>query len=718
MTSIVNGTGKLGAIGPGTDLPGTRGRKPKGARAMTGAERERKRYRSMSAELKRELEAEKRVRENSGREFIGWDGEGINVDGAGKPQAYVLFGASTGDYLIQRNGGTIAFGDAAELILRVGRENPGAWHIGFAFDYDVNQIVKTLPFRYLEWLNEKGSVKFGPYRIEWRKGKSFRVSKTLDGVTQSVIIYDVFSFFATSFVKALQSIFASDNRYSEQVAFVAAGKKRRKEFTLGDLDAEIVPYWETELYLLSALGTQFRDLLYSAGFTITQWYGPGAVASLVLNRNNIRSAMAIPPTEVLECAQYAYAGGRFEQFRVGRISQPIWSCDINSAYPNALRFLPFLAGGQWVYQDINRSFTDIPRESIHAFAVYNVELSHPEWRKPFHPDTPPGPLFFRTEDGEMRYPWHVKGWYWNPEVENLCHSRIAPYAWCYGAWIFMPTTSEKPFAFIADMFEQRREWKRSGRPEQLALKLGMNSIYGKLAQRIGWEYKGTAPTYHQLEWAGWITSYVRAELFRVLWSMGLDIVAVETDGVYVTGDPSRIGIVASQELGGWDVKQYDEILYLQSGTYFARSGDDWISKYRGLDPESLDRERATDYLRSIVGHSPFPTLKGYTTRFIGLPSAMVRSGGNPYAFRNIHAVWEQDKDRDIAPGTGKRVHFPDSCLECAKGISPYDYGHYMTVGLDWSPDRSNHSAKHFLPWKDQKDYEWRNQNKHEQGLLF
>lgn len=660
---------------------------------------------------------------NSTREFIAWDGEGVNHDGPGKPQSYVLFGASTGDYVTRRDGGTLTFGDCAELILRVGRAKPTAWHVGFAFDYDVNQIVRTLPYRYLEWLNERGTVKYGPYRLHWRRGKSFTLSCSRDGTTQSVTIYDVFSFFATSFVKALRAILGNDERYRERVTFVEKGKARRKQFTLGELDNEIFPYWQEEIGLLAVLVSQFRDLLYAADFPITQWYGPGAIASLVLNRMAVRNHMAVPPTEVIEAAQFAYAGGRFEHFRVGRSPGPIWSIDINSAYPHALSQLPSLANGTWIYRPLGKSFSEIPRKEIHSFAIYHVELSHPQWRQPWYPNTPPGPLFFRTPKGEMRYPWHVKGWYWGPEIENLCHPRIAPYAYAIGVWEFIEASENLPFQFITGMYSQRQEWKRTGKAEQLALKLAMNSIYGKLAQRIGWEQKGDAPTFHQLEWAGWVTSYVRAELFRTLWQLGNDIISVETDGIYTSRDPATIGIEASSDLGGWTVTRYEEILYLQSGTYFARDGDEWISKYRGLDPSSLTVDKAIEYLQGITEPaSVWPKLAGTTTRYIGLSAAMVQGSGIPAKFRNRHGVWDQDKDRELAPGTGKRQHYPDSCVECAKGISPYDMGHYMGVGIELLPDGINESTRHFLPWKDGKVKDeqtaWRKTLRYEQGKLF
>lgn len=680
----------------------------------------------MRERYSKERQAEKRMQINLDRPFIAWDGEGINLDGARKPQAYVLFGNSDGlSCRIGKDNATLPFTDCVELIIQSGINSPNAFHVGFGFDYDVNQIVRTLPYRYLQWLNRNGHVRFGPYRISWRKGKSFTVSKTdpTTGRLTTVTIFDIFSFFACSFVKALEAVFGEDSEYKEIVAFIKRGKARRGHFTLQELDDEIVPYWSQELRMLASLADRFRSLLYSADFPITQWYGPGAIASLVLSRNNIHHHMQKPPDPVIEASQYAYAGGRFELFRIGRHDGPTWSIDINSAYPDAISLLPSLAGGEWVYQEINELASAFAHTDIIPFAIYNVVLSHPEYRIPFAPSVPPSPLFHRTSNGEILYPWHTEGWYWGPEVANLTYKPIASYARLLGVWIFKPLTNDKPFHFIRDMYEQRKEWKRSGRPEQLALKLAMNSIYGKLAQRVGWEHKQDAPTWHQLEWAGFVTSYVRARLWRTLWQLGPNIISVETDGIYVARDPSEIGIKADDELGGWSVDQYDELIYLQSGTYWIRSGDTWKSKYRGLDSNSLTREMVEAYLQTVEYRTPnWKALTGTTTRYIGLSAAMAWSTDNPAKFRSLHGVWFQEKDRDIIPGkNGKRAHVSVSCVECAQGRSPYETMHYQSIGVCLRPDNTPVSTQHYLPWRNPAEIDkiaWRKTQQFEQGKLF
>ena len=79
------------------------------------------------------------------RPFIAWDGEGMNLAGKNKPQSFVLFGASTGD-MITGEAHIHTF-DLLDLIVKVGEENRGAFHVGFAFNYDANMIVRSLHSR-------------------------------------------------------------------------------------------------------------------------------------------------------------------------------------------------------------------------------------------------------------------------------------------------------------------------------------------------------------------------------------------------------------------------------------------------------------------------------------------------------------------------------------------------------------------------------------------
>lgn len=473
---------------------------------------------------------------------------------------------------------------------------------------------------------------------------------------------------------------------------VSEGKAARGNF----MDIEYVEtYWLEEIRMLHDLAETLRRLLYGAGLRITSWHGPGALASYTLRRENIQAHMERAPDEVREAARYAYAGGRFEMFRLGRTIGPVYSLDINSAYPFGIWQLPSLADGDWRYRSGRP-------ERLARFGVYRVRLLSQSGDTFL--ERAVGPLFHRDPMGNISFPWVTDGWYWSPEVQNLLRLSSARYEIVEG-WEFESATSERPFLWVRDVYEKRREWKSRGIAGEIALKLQLNSLYGKMAQRVGWnEDKREPPKWHQLEWAGWVTSNTRAMLWELMSRIPReDILAVETDGLYTTKLPSSLGIEHSTELGGWEVKEYDEILYVQSGMAWLRKGDEWTCKRRGLDRHTFSLDDCVGYLQSLEPHKSWTPYVGKTTRFIGLGAAL--SSTAPTKVR--HCVWET-VNRDISPGKGgKRIHISTQCGACMAGKTAYESAHDMSIRSLAYLDPMSHP--HDIPWEDTEDphYAWR-----------
>jgi len=223
--------------------------------------------------------------------------------------------------------------------------------------------------------------------------------------------------------------------------------------------------------------------------------------------------------------------------------------------------------------------------------------------------------------------------------------------------------------------------------------------------------------WHQLEWAGWVTSHTRATLFRVIQQMGYDnVIAVETDGVYSASSPEQLGIVDSKELGGWEVSEYDELIYLQSGVYAKRQGNEWSVKYRGLDKDSFG-ETAEDSAHAIVEHSKlllpgaseWPALRGKTTRFVGYRNALFREMQNRGAMKMHHCVWETEP-KEINCGTvGKRIHSRKICKACAAGASAYEMPHETIIKSRMMLANTKAdlmSYRHDIPWLDKDHDDW------------
>lgn len=622
------------------------------------------------------------------RPFVVWDGEGV-TEVPGDPQKYVLFGCFNGEEHSKITARSLSTKQLLDFIIDMGHENPDAIHVGFAFGYDVNMILKDLQPKRFRRLKDTNKVMAYGYRLEHIPGKWFRVSEE-DGIT--VTIQDIFGFFQTSLVKALKKNIP-DHPLMERLAEIEAGKDRRSDFGMDEMEY-ITKYWEIENELLHALVTELRNMMYDprVNLKITKWYGPGALASYTYRTRGIDKHKAETPEQVYEAARYAYAGGRFELFRAGR-HENVYGLDINSAYPNAISRLPSMSEGYWRH-------VENPTEVV-EFGVYHLKIASDGIALRMKT---PGPVFHRDRAHNISFPWAVEGWYWSPEITQVLsltdiqkNVKILE-GWEYVGW------ETRPFEFVRDLYEQRKRMKEEEIGAEMAIKLCLNSLYGKMAQRTGWERTGGAPQWHQLEWAGWVTSYTRAQLYEVIKRIPWEhLIAVETDGIYTTATPESLGIEHSKDLGEWDVSRHDEMFYLQSGVYAMRDGKEWSLKYRGLDANSVSPEKIAMHTRRMRPmEKTWPPLVGSTTRFIGYGLALQKDTWNEGQFKRWHRVWDTDPAREIKVGSaGKRQHRRKLCTACRAGLTAYQMPHDLFITS--RAFEMSQSFMHPIPWLDKVD---------------
>jgi hypothetical protein len=691
------------------------------------------------------------------REFIAWDMEGITYV-PDTPQAPVLFGSSTGDTVKSSN---LSTREMLSCLLRVERGNPSAYHVGYGFTYDVNQILCDLPWTALRILKDTNNVTWNGYRIQYMPRKWFRVSigKGSDKVVAQ--IWDIFTFFGCSFVDACRKMLGCGKEHKRFVPCgnsicaeldpIESDKEKRGSFKFDQLDSLVIPYWRSELKYLVRLAEALRENLYNAGYRITKWYGPGSATSYVLQQRNMSQYMATPeyidarindksdsnggngfggsvsgavllrqskdsasesecdrslstrvpatapsdrrtdkgrtrrprtrthpgsiPDVVNDAAQYAYAGGRFELFKCGRYLGKVWQYDINSAYPWAIAQLPSLAHGEW------RHVTEF--DPHREFAVYRVRCTLP------YRTNIPYPFYFRDKRHCIYYPPVVEGWYWSPEIR---HMEGLPGFDVFEGYVFEPATDTKPFAWVKDAYDQRLLWKKQDNPSEYSIKILLNSLYGKMAQRVGYNKEWLLPPkWHQLEWAGWVTSKARATLYDAMLLAGNALLAVETDAVFST---QPLDLNTGEGLGEWGVDEYDEIIYVQSGFRFYRSGNEWHNKYRGLDPNSVTLDSVRETLQNADFREP-AYIHGTTTRFIQMASGLQRG-------LDRWRVWEENQPRSVLIGSdGKRVHVPELCAECAAGHTAWEGLHTLSPSVP----RDTVQTPHGIPWKNPLD-EW------------
>lgn len=626
--------------------------------------KERRREQWRRQKNRQRFELRKQRIPNSERPFIFWDGEGPHDAG------YALFGNSMGDEICHPFLGTT---ECLDLLLRCSADHPSAIHIAFGFNYDASMILHQLSWRHLKALHTYGSTIWRDYEIEHIPNKWFKVRK--NGITTKV--FDMRNFFAGSYVSALR-----DSGFDgSEIDAIAADKKRRSSFVWAEID-DIRTYWKLELKYGPLLANRLRKLFLDAGFDLVSWHGPGALARLAMDKHNIRNSMAVSPIDVQIAARYAFAGGRFEMPRGGHIQRRIYNADIRSAYPAFARNLPNLNRGRW-----RRGRNYEPGK----FGMYHI-LYDSKDRDPLSIH----PLFRRNRSGTVEWPCRAQGWYWNPEASLVAGSPDAAFL---EAWIFdEDDPTDRPFAWIEEYYNRRQRLKEMGNPLELTFKLIINSIYGQLAQRTGWDRKKrTAPRTHQLEWAGYITSACRAAVYQVAKACGENLISIDTDGIY---SMAPVPVVPGTRIGEWEIKEYAEGIFWQSGIYALRSnlgyprslGYGWeTGKTRGIPKSSIPVDRL------LGGIQQRGSLSVTVNTFVGYGLAL---NGR---FSELN-TWREEPREIVFGGQGKRYHNERHYCPryCTGGV------HRFIPVPGWGAD--HHSQPHFLPWLENDPYTTRRKN--------
>ncbi len=271
----------------------------------------------------------------------------------------------------------------------------------------------------------------------------------------------------------------------------------------------------------------------------------------------------------------AFYGGRIEAAAVGEFRENLYDYDINSAYPFAISHLPW-----WEPGDLIRVEGMDPKNRI---GMYFVEWSCPDGLNFY-------PFPYRSQTGNVFFPREGRGYYMAPEVNAAIKNFGASIKILHGYVLKdtdgagdgrtplpdwkLCTTAKK----ISLMAKVRLEAKKLKLSYEKALKLLMNSVYGKLIQQVG-SHRFLNPFA-----ASWITSTCRAIIVDTI---GRDeeknIISIMTDGIL---SRKKIPVVIGETLGEFEEKTFDYALQFVPGIYQLKDTNDPKkdeTKYRGMD---------------------------------------------------------------------------------------------------------------------------------------
>ena len=449
----------------------------------------------------------------------------------------------------------ISFEKIAKFLLRY----EGYWIFFYNLGYDAECILKLLPENILKSYRWKKVLEFEykGCKIHYIDRKKLTISKG----HHTISCYDIAQYYEG---KPLTGAYADSISKPLDPQYLIM-KKKRKSFSKhynSRHKNEVRKYCIQDCILTKELAENWLETFYNTfGFYVANWISSGYLAEKVLIKNGIY----IPffneiPYEIQELARYSFYGGRFELIQRGFIG---YCClyDINSAYPYALTTLPDITDGKW-----------IRRKSIHP----DAKIGFFEIVADIDPTVKVAPFPFIKKNRTICYPSGIfRTFVTIDELKAVQGDPRIRYK-ILESYQFIPNKNcGYPFKkFIEDQYKRRMKLRSEENHLERAIKIILNSIYGKTAQRTN---KLMGNLFNPVI-ASYITGFTRAYLYKFMKENHLenDIVAFATDSIAVR---KKIPNLHSDKLGDMKLdKEGNDVIFLSNGFYLFNG----IWKKRGI----------------------------------------------------------------------------------------------------------------------------------------
>lgn len=472
--------------------------------------------------------------------FICFDGETVN-------DKYILLGSSE-DYIYNKDGLS-----TKDVLYYLYRARDKRIKVGFAISYDVNFWVKDLTDEQIVRLFNSEEIEFDEFTLLYYPRKMFIIKKGFKQTT----IYDIQSFFQASLLKIIEKMEIKLSK-SESDILLKGKSNRAENFDKMNLE-QIIYYNKVECIVTERICLKLSGILENSYISLNgkkinllskKFYGVGAVANKILKLIDLQKeffeTLDKEKPEIRPAIYSTYYGGRMEIFKIGTF-QNVYKYDINSAYPDAISRLRKINKMEIKRRNFTGSkFNFIPGN------IYLIEFDIQNGNNGI------GILPVRKKSGYVLFPKRGLGWYFGMECKflneiNSVFTVKKEIKIEYGELLFSDN-------FIQNVYSKRQELKRAGDISEIAYKLILNSLYGKLAQTVG---NKKVNIFH----ASFITSFCRAKILETIINnkAELDIIQISTDGIFLNRELKNISI--SKNLGDFSLEKYSNGIIIGSGVY-------------------------------------------------------------------------------------------------------------------------------------------------------
>lgn len=462
------------------------------------------------------------------------------------------------------NGNITILADSSENYLELDQITPenvlkflhskrfqGSWNFFYNISFDAEVILKLFGDLLYDYKRTRSLIfNFNGYTIEYIPQKKIAIRKG----HHSSVFFDIFQYYQESLSKAYV------HNIGELPEWYVNAKNNRSHYTryyYKRYPYKVRKYCIQDCIFTKQLAEHWIKVFHDAfEFYPQRFISSGYLAEKVLVNNKIQIPFfADTPLNVNEFAWNSYFGGRFEILKRGLIGTA-HLYDINSAYPFALANIPDMTKGNWV-----RSKTIVNDAQLGFFKII-ANIPDDKYVPPF-PFSTNNKIFFPT--GKFITYCTLD------ELQACSETKFYKILESYQYVDKNPDYIYKDF--IESIYGKRQAYKAQKNPLQLPLKIILNSIYGKTAQRVGYRIGNMfSPVI-----ASQITGKARAMLYDFVMKNDLeqDVVSFATDSIITT---KKLDI-NSDHLGGFKYENSgDDVYVLQNGIY--RFNGKW--KKRGI----------------------------------------------------------------------------------------------------------------------------------------
>lgn len=453
-------------------------------------------------------------------------------------------------------------------------------------DYDCQAVLKWLPAPVRDRLSLLGEVRYKEYRIKYVPHKFMRVwFHSYNGAKERLLftIYDMRQFYACSLAKAAEKLGVQrkgdipKSWYTQMWAKLKDPKTRPKvlAYALGDAQT------------LQQIIDRTAESFAAAGLAFERPFSNASFAERYFRKNFTYRRNK----DAEKYARRAYHGGRIECLKAGYFPRA-FHYDIHSAYPSAIATL-VKPDGDWHYE---KNPKEIRPDAIYAFI--DCEFVIP---RSYHV----GPIPIRRRSGAIFYPTgRLRKTVTLTEFRYM-ERRGIPIR-IFSAWVHIWPSWTYPFGEIAEIYKRRKQDAKA----DYALKIVMNSVYGKMAQILEsrirtnkvdhraeifddrvWRKREKWKEHTSFVYASEITARIRIKLLEDI--PPETVISYSTDGVFTT---CEVSIPTGSGLGEWsNVEEVRNLVVVGSGVYCYEYEDknpksptfgQWIPevKFRGFSP--------------------------------------------------------------------------------------------------------------------------------------